>query len=158
AQVRRLAGTQRATMAANGIDVGSGTALALVDETYTLGEQGALTIRYNAMNEAWGHRETAAALRQQGQFAKVRGNAASQNTYLTTAATVGGQYAEYLQRGGKRRALIPKPCCIYWKRPAAKSPLSGISALILRCVINQLRHRRKRLQERMLILGDPEQV
>src|SRR5690606_12103430 len=89
AQVRRLAGSQRATLAANGVDVGSGTALALVDETYTLGEQDALTIRYNAMNEAWGHRETAAELRQQGQFAKFRGNAASQNTYLTTAATVG---------------------------------------------------------------------
>lgn len=101
AQVRKLAGTQRATMAANGIDVGSGTALALVDETYTLGEQDALTIRYNAMNEAWGHRETASELRQQGQFANYRGKAASQATYLTTAATVGGQYAQYLQRGAK---------------------------------------------------------
>src|SRR5690606_41429657 len=57
AQVRRLAGSQRATLAANGVDVGSGTALALVDETYTLGEADALTIRYNAMNEAWGFRQ-----------------------------------------------------------------------------------------------------
>lgn len=90
-QVRRMAGTQRATLAANGVDVGSGTAADLVDETYTLGEADALTIRYNAMNEAWGYRAEATDLRQQGQFAKYRGKVQSRNTYLTTAASLAGQ-------------------------------------------------------------------
>jgi hypothetical protein len=101
AEVRRMAGNQRATLAANGVDVGSGTALALVDETYTLGEADALTIRYNAMNEAWGHRQTAVEFRQQGQFANYRGKTAAQGTYLTTAANLSGQYAQYLQQGKK---------------------------------------------------------
>src|SRR5690606_32847520 len=91
AQVGRRAGSQRATLAANGVDVGSGTALALVDETYTLGEADALTVRYNAMNEAWGFREEAVDLRQQGEFAKYRGKAQSRNTYLTTAASLASQ-------------------------------------------------------------------
>lgn len=93
AQVRQLVGSQRATLAANGVDVGSGTAAALVDETYTLGEADALTIRYNAMNEAWGFRAQATDQRQQGQFAKYRGKTQSRNTYLTTAASLTSQAA-----------------------------------------------------------------
>src|SRR5690606_7603495 len=93
AQVRRLAGSQRATLAANGIDLGSGTAADMVNETYTLGEADALTIRFNAMNEAWGVREHARDLRQQGQFAKYRGKAQSRNTYLPAAANLASQGA-----------------------------------------------------------------
>lgn len=102
AKVRQFAGSERATFAANGVDVGSGTAADLVDETYTLGEADALTIRYNAMNEAWGFRAQATDLRQQGQFAKYRGKQQASQTYLTTAASMSSQYADYLsKKGGK---------------------------------------------------------
>jgi hypothetical protein len=99
AQVRQMVGSQRATLAANGVDVGSGTAAALVDETYTLGEADALTIRYNAMNEAWGFRAQAGEDRQQGQFAKYRGKVQSRNTYLTTAASLASQGAQGYANG-----------------------------------------------------------
>lgn len=102
AKVRQLAGTQRANLAANGVDLGSGTALDMVTETYTMGEQDALMVRYNAMNEAWGFRTEAVNDRNRGRFAKAQGKNAAMGTYLTTAATMSGQYASYLQ--GKRGA------------------------------------------------------
>lgn len=91
AKVRQLAGTQRANLAANGVDLGSGTALDMVTETYTMGEQDALMVRYNAMNEAWGFRTEAVNDRNRGRFAKAQGKNAAMGTYLTTAASLAGQ-------------------------------------------------------------------
>lgn len=88
AKVRQMAGTQRANLAANGVDLGSGTALDMVTETYTMGEADALTIRYNAMNEAWGYRVSAINERNGGRFAKWSGKAQATGTYLTTAANL----------------------------------------------------------------------
>ena len=88
AQVRLRAGTQRATLAANGIDLGSGTAADMVDETYALGEADALMTRFNAMNEAWGYRTQAVNDRNGGRFAKAQGKNAAMGTYLTTAGSL----------------------------------------------------------------------
>ena len=49
-------GTQRSTQAANGIDVNSGSAARLQDDTAMLGELDALTIQNNAAREAYGYR------------------------------------------------------------------------------------------------------
>lgn len=49
-------GTQRAVQAANGIDVNSGSAAQLQDDTAMIGELDALTIQNNAAREAYGHR------------------------------------------------------------------------------------------------------
>jgi len=49
-------GTQRAGFAANGIDVNSGSAANIQDDTAQLGEFDALTIRNNAAREAWGYK------------------------------------------------------------------------------------------------------
>lgn len=49
-------GTQRAGFAANGVDVNSGTAANIQDDTAQMGEFDALTIRNNAAREAWGYR------------------------------------------------------------------------------------------------------
>jgi len=87
-KVRQIAGAQRANLAANGIDLGSGTAADLVDETYTMGEVDALTIRFNAQNEAWGHRASATNERNTGAFAKWSGKRQATGTYLSTAANV----------------------------------------------------------------------
>lgn len=99
AKVRQMAGSQRANMAANGIDLGSGTAQDIVDETYTLGEADALTIRFNAMNEAWGYRTEASNFRQQGQAALIGGKNAAKGTYLSTAASLIGQGAGMMGAG-----------------------------------------------------------
>lgn len=49
-------GTQRTAQAANGIDVNSGSAAQLQDDTSMLGELDALTIQNNAAREAYGYR------------------------------------------------------------------------------------------------------
>lgn len=89
-KVRGLVGTQRANAAANGIDLGSGTVEAMLDETVTMGEADALTIRFNAMNEAWGHRVSASNKRNDARMTRFGGKNARRGTYLTTAANVAG--------------------------------------------------------------------
>lgn len=100
AKVRQMAGTQRANLAANGIDLGSGTAQDIVDETYTMGEADALTIRFNAMNEAWGYRVSADNNRSSAAFALATGKNQARSTYLSTAASLAGMAAGMGGGGG----------------------------------------------------------
>lgn len=88
AQVRSMLGTQRANLAANGIDPDSGTALALQDETVGFGETDAMTIRYNAAREAWGFGVSANNERTQAAVARSATKNAVRGTYLTTAASM----------------------------------------------------------------------
>ncbi|WP_332774437.1 hypothetical protein [Pseudomonas sp. ESBL1] len=53
---RNMIGAQRAGFAANGVDVNSGSAADIQDDTAALGELDALTIKNNAAREAWGYR------------------------------------------------------------------------------------------------------
>jgi hypothetical protein len=55
-QTANLKGTQRATLAANGVALGEGSALDILAGTDYMGEQDALTIRDNAARQAWGYR------------------------------------------------------------------------------------------------------
>lgn len=57
-------GTQRSAQAANGIDVNSGSAAQLQDDTAMIGELDALTIANNAAREAYGYRVQAQQDRQ----------------------------------------------------------------------------------------------
>lgn len=98
-KVRQMAGAQRADFAARGIDLQSGVVQDIVDETYTFGEADALTIRFNAANDAWGYRQQAANHRNEGRGAKFQGKQAVRNTYLTTAANLGAQGYRYYKDG-----------------------------------------------------------
>jgi hypothetical protein len=53
-QLKGVIGTQRAQFAAQGIDVGTGSAVDVQKDTAYQGELDALTIRTNAAREAWG--------------------------------------------------------------------------------------------------------
>ena len=90
AKVRQMVGTQRANLAANGIDMSSGTAADMIDETETMGEVDALTLRFNAQQEAWGYRVGGTNNRNEGKFAKWSGERQATGTYLSTAANVAG--------------------------------------------------------------------
>lgn len=57
---KQAIGTQRTAQAGNGIDVNSGSAAQLQDDTAMLGELDALTIQNNAAREAFGYRVQAA--------------------------------------------------------------------------------------------------
>ena len=52
----QLKGSQRASMAANGIDLGEGTAGQVLTTTDVMGEIDANTIAANAISSAWGYR------------------------------------------------------------------------------------------------------
>src|SRR3546814_20875040 len=77
-KVRQLAGAQRADFAARGIGLRSGVVQDLVGETYTMGEADAPTIRFHAMNGAWGYRTQAVHRSHKAPTARVRGKHAPQ--------------------------------------------------------------------------------
>lgn len=81
-RVRKLIGAQRASMAAQGIDIDSGSAAEIVRETATLGSEDALMIRNNAYREAMGYKSQANSLRQQGRMAGLAARQRSSNTLL----------------------------------------------------------------------------
>jgi len=113
-KVRQMAGTQRANLAANGIDLSSGTAEDMVAETYQMGETDALTIRFNALNEAWGYRVSGTNNRNDGAFAKATGKNNATGTYLSTAASVAGQASAAYSNGTFKKA-----------KPATAAPSGG---------------------------------
>ncbi len=55
-KVAAMFGDQRASMAANGLDLGEGTASDLLATTEFMGNRDALTIRDNASRKAWAYR------------------------------------------------------------------------------------------------------
>lgn len=80
--VRKLIGSQRAALAAQGVDVNDGSALAVQQDTIALGEQDALTIRNNAAREAWGFRVQAAGYRSAAGMARREGMFGAAGTIL----------------------------------------------------------------------------
>lgn len=116
-QVEQVVGSQRATMAANGIDVGFGTAVDLQADTAWQGELDALQIRTNAMREAWGYqveatdmRTRAAITRQEGANAVEvgRANAAANIAAGKTAQTLGNLGAANSILGGASSLLMAR--------------------------------------------------
>src|SRR3546814_20670265 len=105
AKVRQLAGAQRADFAARGIDLRSGVVQDLVGETYTMGEADALTIRFNAMTEAWGYRTQAVNSRTHARRARVAGKQASRNNHLTSPAATSKRprSGEHCRRNGRKQ-------------------------------------------------------
>ena len=98
-KVRGLIGSQRAALAAQGLDVNTGTAQDVQLETAQFGEEDAATIRKNAIREAYGLRVGAVNTRSQGKFDQIAGRASKRTSYLTggmQAAGYGAQaYGEY---------------------------------------------------------------
>ena len=89
-RVRAALGAQRAALAANGIDVNSGTALDLQAETAGFGAADALNLRSNALREAWGFKVDATNQRNAGRAARAQGRNQAIGTLLTTGAQMAG--------------------------------------------------------------------
>lgn len=90
-RVRAALGSQRAALAANGLDINSGTALDLQAETAGFGAADALNLRSNALREAWGFNVEATNQRNSGRAARAQGRNAAIGTLLTTGASMAGQ-------------------------------------------------------------------
>lgn len=82
-KTKLLIGKQRAALAAQGIEIDSGSALDLQLETAEYGAIDALTIRNNAFREATGHRIQAIDFQNQAEFARMSGRNRSRDTLVT---------------------------------------------------------------------------
>lgn len=82
-RTKKLIGAQRAALAAQGIDIETGTAAELQTETAALGGLDALTIRRNARLRALGFELRAEDLLLQRQIAGISGRARRRSTLLT---------------------------------------------------------------------------
>ena len=81
---RRIKGTQRAAIAASGVEVDSGSARDIQADAASLGELDALTIRHNAEREAWGFGVDAENSRRQGRNAQSAGRNQAIGTTIGT--------------------------------------------------------------------------
>lgn len=112
-RARRLQAQQMATLAANGADVGSGSALDTLADTISMGELDALTAKNNAAREAWGIRMGGRNAYVAGMNEAAASRAGAFSTLLQGATTAYGNWK--LAGGGV---------------PRIKSPLSGGSSLL----------------------------
>ncbi len=92
-KTRAAIGTQRAGFAGNGVDVNSGSAALVQDDTAALGELDALTIRNNAAREAWGYNVQADQYIQAAGNAKKSANNAIMGGLVSTGAKAASTYA-----------------------------------------------------------------
>ena len=103
--VRALIGSQRAGFAAQGVDVGVGSALDVQADAAFLGELDALTIRNNAQREAWGYRIEAENYRMGGQQART---ASRWNAVGTVLGTAGSLVAARYGLDGRGKRPLPR--------------------------------------------------
>ena len=103
ARVRQVLASQRAAFAAQGVDIGTGTPLEVLGETAGMGYADALTVRSNALREAWGYGVSAVNEQNRGRFARWSGNAQATGTLLSTAASAAGQWQSAGFGGGGSR-------------------------------------------------------
>jgi hypothetical protein len=82
-RAKKMVGSQRVAMAAQGIDIGSGSAVDVQEDTARMGALDALTVKNNAWREAWGYKAEAASFRSQSRFTAVSRKGMLRNTLLT---------------------------------------------------------------------------
>jgi hypothetical protein len=88
-KVAQLQSKQRAQLGAAGIDLTSGSALQLQEDTAMLGEADALRIRSNAERQASALETSAGLTSAQGDYAQTAGYNQAAGTILSGAATIG---------------------------------------------------------------------
>lgn len=95
---------QRAAMGANGVDMGSGSPSEILASTKFMGERDALTIRDNAIRQAWGYKVGANnALTQAASARAMAGSinpmVAAGSSLLTGAGNVAGSWYKMKREG-----------------------------------------------------------
>ncbi|MBD1412793.1 hypothetical protein NUJ30_08765 [Burkholderia contaminans] len=105
-QTAQMIGAQRAAMAANGIDLDSGSPLRLQQDTAKLGNVDALTIRNNAAREAYGYQVQGLSYGQQAQLdeagasnAVTAGNLNAFSSIIGGASSIGSKWIDYTKTG-----------------------------------------------------------
>lgn len=101
----QLKGAQTASLAARGLDIGTGSALNILSDTDYLGEIDALTIRDNGRREAWAYRQGAQNDANSAGVLRATGNAisplgAGATSLLTSAPQVARHWYDLKGKGG----------------------------------------------------------
>jgi hypothetical protein len=91
----QLKGSQRATMAAKGLDLGVGTQAEILDQTDFFGATDAATARSNGNRDAWSARQQGANARAQGDASARQGGMSAFSTVLGTAGSVSQKWYDY---------------------------------------------------------------
>lgn len=82
-QGKQVVGAQRAMMAAQGLDLSSGTAQDLQTESYLTSADDALRVKNNAYREAWGYKAEGANKRAQARMESIGAKYSARSTLLT---------------------------------------------------------------------------
>lgn len=98
--IKRVIGSQRAALAAQGIELDEGSALAIQEDTAVIGEIDALTIRNNARREAWGYKSQALSMNFQSQIDYATSRSRARSTMLTGLVSTWGQVGGAVAGGG----------------------------------------------------------
>ena len=85
-KVAQLKGSQKASMAARGLDLSEGSALNILTDTDLFGEIDANTIQTNAAREAWGYRAQGSNSTAQANLYKMQAD--NQNPLMAGAGTL----------------------------------------------------------------------
>lgn len=104
-RVRLQIGEQRAGLAAQGLDLESGSALDIQKDTAGFGAEDEVTIKNNAFREAWGYKVQANDYRTGSQFTKMSSKTQSRQTLMTggLSALKDLSYGYYLRsKGGSK--------------------------------------------------------
>jgi hypothetical protein len=101
AQMKILRGRQRAAGAANGVDVDSGSMLEIQEESMALGALDAMTIKNNAIREAYGYKSQSMSYQQQGQWARSNAQMNADATLLTGGLNAINKAGEYYYLNSK---------------------------------------------------------
>jgi hypothetical protein len=89
-----LKGTQRASLTANGVDLGVGSAAQILTSTDFMGEVDAETIQANAIKSAWGYRTQGANQKAQADSSRAAASAISPDSAFASSLIGGaGQVA-----------------------------------------------------------------
>ena len=99
-----LKGRQRASLAANGVDLAVGSAVDVLTSTDVMGEIDANTIQANAVRQAWGYRTQATsyqndALMKRASADSISPGMAAFSTLLTEGSKVGSAYVGMSKAG-----------------------------------------------------------
>lgn len=99
-KTKKLRGSQRAALAASGVDVGTGSAADIQAETEDIGELEAITIKNNAMREAFGFETRATTERLKGELAFSAGTSRATETLLTGGLRAASFHDRFRRSGG----------------------------------------------------------
>lgn len=100
---KMVIGSQRAALAASGVDVNTGSAADVQADTAAMSALDAQTIKNNAAREALGYKTQALNFRTRAQMTRLGGDNAAGNTMLTGGmqfANYSAQALDWQRRGG----------------------------------------------------------